>query len=79
MASYRKKSWTGRAIAQLSSYFLVEPGVRGAWELGPFSVKLGGYTKGAGGTLLSLVSVMVSWRRWGAAGASAALHLWGSQ
>lgn len=33
--------------------FLVEAWVRGAWEPGPFSVKLGGYTKGARGTLLS--------------------------
>lgn len=43
------------------SSFLVGPWTRGAWEPGPFYVKLGGYAKGAGGTLLlPLVSKMVS-------------------
>lgn len=40
------------------SNFMVGQWARGAWEPGPFCVKLGSYAKGAGGTLLSLVSKM---------------------
>ena len=55
-----KSSGLGEPRPCSPSHSLVAPWVRGTWEPGSFYVKLGGYTKGAGRTLLPLVAKMVS-------------------